>query len=112
MKKTLTIVGIAAIFLTFSACKTNMRRDVKRLTHKTQQCFSIVEGKDVDVETLNKFNNCYKDLEELMNGYDQKYSDQKSSEEFSKMFLEEIHKSKLSDDTKQTFEDIYSLSNL
>lgn len=112
MKKALSFVALAAILLTFSACKTNMRRDVKRLTHKTEQCFSIVEGVNVDAEILDKFNKCYADLQELMDGYDKKYSDKKTSEEFSKMFLEEIRKSELSSETKQTFEGIYSLSNL
>ena len=112
MKKALSILGIAAILLTFTACKTNMRRDVKRLTHKTEQCFSIVNGIDMEAETLDKFNSCYDDLEELMNEYDQKYSDDKSSKEFSKMFMEEIRKSDLNDDTKEMFEQIYSFSNL
>ena len=37
MKKTLSAICIVVVIMTLSACKTNMRRDVKRLTHKTEQ---------------------------------------------------------------------------
>ena len=111
MKKTLSTICIVVVIMTLSACKTNMRRDVKRLTHKTEQCYSIVEGKEVDAEILDKFNSCYTELEELMNEYDKKYSDEKSSKAFSAMFIEEVRKSNMSDETKQMFENVYSLSN-
>ncbi len=113
MKKAISIVGIAAILIMFTACKSNMRRDVKRLAHKTEQCFSIMEdNENVDSETLDKFNKCYADLEDLMNSFDKKYSDPKASKDFSEMFIEEIRKSDMSNETKETFEQVYSLSKL
>ena len=112
MKKTLSTICIVVVIMTLSACKTNMRRDVKRLTHKTEQCYSIVEGKEVDAEILDKFNSCYTELEELMNEYDKQYSVEKSSKAFSAMFIEEVRKSDMSNETKQMFENVYSLSNL
>ena len=59
MKKTLSAICIVVVIMTLSACKTNMRRDVKRLTHKTEQCYSIVEGKEVDAEILDKIHEAH-----------------------------------------------------
>ena len=47
-----------------------------------------------------------------MNSFDKKYSDPKASKDFSEMFIEEIRKSDMSNETKETFEQVYSLSKL
>ena len=50
-------------------------------------------------------------MEQLMNKLDKKYKNEKSSKRFSELYLEEIRKSKLNDDVKQTFEEIYAFAN-
>ena len=110
MKKTLLFIGIVAAVLAFSSCKTNMRRDAKRLAHKTEQCFSIIEENDTDPDKINEFKECYDDMEKLMDKYDKKYSDEAASKKFSDIYMEEVRKSDLSDDIKETFEAIYSLN--
>ena len=110
MKKTLLIIGIVAAVLVFSSCKTNMRRDAKRLAHKTEQCFSIIEENDTDPEIISEFKECYDDMEKLMDKYDKKYSGEAASKKFSEIYMEEVRKSDLSDDIKETFEAIYSLN--
>ena len=111
MKKTLTLLCITVLLTTFTSCKTNMRRDAKLLAHKTEQCFSFMTEEEPDSETVAKFNDCYSEMEQLMNKLDKKYKNEKSSKRFSELYLEEIRKSKLNDDVKQTFEEIYAFAN-
>ena len=43
--------------------------------------------------------------------FDKKYKNEKNSAQFSKLFMEEIRKSNLSPDAKQTFEEIYAFAS-
>ena len=109
MKKTLSVATVLVLLLSFTSCKSNMRRDVKRLTHKTEQCFSMVDINEIDSSSNDDFNECYEELQELMDQYDAKYKNEEESAKFSELFMEEIRKSKLSQDIKDTFEEIYNL---
>ncbi len=113
MKKALSLLALVAVITMLSSCKTNMRRDAKLLAHKTEQCFSLIDTTDPnpDSESIEKFNECYEDMESMMDKFDKKYKNEKNSAQFSKLFMEEIRKSNLSPDAKQTFEEIYAFAS-
>ena len=104
-------MGIVAVLLTFSSCKTNMRRDAKLLAHKTEQCFSYFDQDNPTVENKAKFEECYSDMEEMMDTFDKKYKNERSSKKFSELYLEEVRKSDLNDDVKKIIEGIYELAD-
>lgn len=110
MKKILTLLCISVLLTTLTSCKTNMRRDAKLLAHKTEQCFSLVGEDGPNAENIDKFNECYGEMEVLMDKFDKKYKKEKSSKKFSQLYLEEIRNSDLNDDVKQTFEEIYAFA--
>lgn len=110
MKKILTLLCISVLLTTLSSCKTNMRRDAKLLAHKTEQCFSLVGEDGPNAENIDKFNECYGEMEVLMDKFDKKYKKEKNSKKFSQLYLEEIRNSDLSEDVKQTFEEIYAFA--
>lgn len=97
--------------LTASSCHSNINRDVKRLTHKAEQCFSLINDNVTDEEHLNQFNSCYEELNELMDQCDKKYKGKKESEQFNKKFREEIMKADISDNMKEIIEGVYSLGD-
>jgi hypothetical protein len=113
MKKILTLLCITVLLTTLTSCKTNMRRDAKLLAHKTEQCFSLIDTTEEapSDESKAKFSECYNEMEQMMDKYDNKYKNDKSSRKFSEMYLEEIRKTDLNEDIKNTFEDIYSMAN-
>lgn len=110
MKKILTLLCISVLLTTLTSCKTNMRRDAKLLAHKTEQCFSLVGEDGPNAENIDKFNECYGEMEVLMDKFDKKYKKEKNSKKFSQLYLEEIRNSDLSEDVKQTFEEIYAFA--
>lgn len=110
MKKILTLLCITVLLTTLTSCKTNMRRDAKLLAHKTEQCFSLVGEDGPNAENIDKFNECYGEMEVLMDKFDKKYKKEKSSKKFSQLYLEEIRNSDLNEDVKQTFEEIYAFA--
>lgn len=110
MKKILTLLCISVLLTTLTSCKTNMRRDAKLLAHKTEQCFSLVGEDGPNAENIDKFNECYGEMEVLMDKFDKKYKKEKSSKKFSQLYLEEIRNSDLNEDVKQTFEEIYAFA--
>lgn len=110
MKKILTLLCISVLLTTLTSCKTNMRRDAKLLAHKTEQCFSLVGEEGPNAENIDKFNECYGEMEVLMDKFDKKYKKEKSSKKFSQLYLEEIRNSDLNEDVKQTFEEIYAFA--
>lgn len=105
-------MAILAAITMLSSCKTNMRRDAKLLAHKTEQCFSLINPNkaETDAESLTKFNECYDEMESMMDKFDRKYKNEKNSKKFSELFIEEIRKSNLDENTKQTFEEIYAFA--
>ena len=111
MKKFFQLLMVAVVLVAFTSCKSNMRRDVKRLTHKTEQCFSKVDINDPTNMENEEFIECYDELEKLMTQYDQKYSNPEQSAKFGKMYLEELQKSNLSDDFKDLFGFLYGLGD-
>lgn len=111
MKKHILLVSVLTASVILGSCTSNMRRDVKRLSHKTEKCFSLISDNFLEENNTEEFNKCYEQLEVLMNKYDKKYSNPQQSAEFSKLFIEEIRKSELSDGVKEIFEQTYSLSN-
>ena len=111
MKKHILLVSVLTASVILGSCTSNMRRDVKRLSHKTEKCFSLISDNFLEENNTEEFNKCYEQLEVLMNKYDKKYSNPQQSAEFSKLFIEEIRKSDLSDGVKEIFEQTYSLSN-
>lgn len=110
MKKILTLLCISVLLTTLTSCKTNMRRDAKLLAHKTEQCFSLVGEEGPNAENIDKFNECYGEMEVLMDKFDKKYKKEKNSKKFSQLYLEEIRNSDLNEDVKQTFEEIYAFA--
>lgn len=110
MKKILTLLCISVLLTTLTSCKTNMRRDAKLLAHKTEQCFSLVGEDGPNAENIDKFNECYGEMEVLMDKFDKKYKNEKNSKKFSQLYLEEIRNSDLNEDVKQTFEEIYAFA--
>ena len=110
MKKILTLLCISVLLTTLTSCKTNMRRDAKLLAHKTEQCFSLVGEDGPNAENIDKFNECYGEMEVLMDKFEKKYKKEKSSKKFSQLYLEEIRNSDLNEDVKQTFEEIYAFA--
>lgn len=110
MKKILTLLCITVLLTTLTSCKTNMRRDAKLLAHKTEQCFSLVGEDGPNAENIDKFNECYGEMEVLMDKFDKKYKKEKNSKKFSQLYLEEIRNSDLNEDVKQTFEEIYAFA--
>lgn len=110
MKKILTLLCISVLLTTLTSCKTNMRRDAKLLAHKTEQCFSLVGEDGPNAENIDKFNECYGEMEVLMDKFDKKYKKEKNSKKFSQLYLEEIRNSDLNEDVKQTFEEIYAFA--
>lgn len=110
MKKILTLLCISVLLTTLTSCKTNMRRDAKLLAHKTEQCFSLVGEDGPNAENIDKFNECYGEMEVLMDKFDKKYKKEKNSKKFSQLYLEEIRNSDLNEDMKQTFEEIYAFA--
>ena len=110
MKKKLSIALISLSFIILSSCNSSMQRDVKRLAHKTEQCFSMIDGASIDDTKKDEFESCYEGMEKLMDKYDKKYHDEKKSVEFSKLFLEEIRKSDVPDDVKNMIEEIYAIN--
>lgn len=110
MKKILTLLCIGVLLTTLTSCKTNMRRDAKLLAHKTEQCFSLVGEEGPNAENIDKFNECYGEMEVLMDKFDKKYKKEKNSKKFSQLYLEEIRNSDLNEDVKQTFEEIYAFA--
>ena len=111
MKKLLTVLSVVLFVLTLSSCKSNMRRDVKRLTHKTEQCFSKVDMNDPSNLENEEFSKCYDELEALMTQYDEKYKDSVQSVKFGKMYLEELQKSNVPDEFKELFNFLYGLGS-
>ncbi len=109
MKKIVALLVVAATVVLFSGCHRNMQRDVKRLTHKTVKCFSMVDPDQIDNTDNVEFNECYDELVDLMEKYDKKYSNPKDSEKFDKMYLEELRHSKLNEDFIELYEYLYSL---
>ncbi len=73
MKRTLTLLIVVLLTFSFASCHKNMRRDVKRLAHKTEQCFSKADLNSIDNSENKEFNQCYSKLEKLMNKLDKKY---------------------------------------
>lgn len=111
MKKIILFLGIIAMTTGLMSCKSNMRRDVKRLVHKTEQCYSIIDTEVIEDGDMDSFNECYKELEVMMNKYDAKYKDKEASDEFNGLFREEIKKSDLSDDIRQSFEMFFMMND-
>ena len=111
MKKSVFYIVIAIIVLSLTACNGSMKRDVKRLAHKTEKCFSMVDITDPDMVPSDEFNDCYEELEELMEEYDKKYSDPEASAEFGRLYLEELKKSDLPQEMKDLYSYIYDLGN-
>ncbi|MCR4816444.1 MAG: hypothetical protein K5842_04585 [Bacteroidales bacterium] len=110
MKKQFLLLCIAVAAISLISCNSSMRRDVKRLTHKTEQCFSMVNGDTLDEGMRDEFNSCYEELESLMDKYDKKYKEATKSNEFSQLYIEEIRKSNMSDEVKNMFEQIYAIN--
>lgn len=111
MKKLVSLLVVAVLLFSVTSCKSNMRRDVKRLAHKTEQCFSKVDINDPSNYENQEFTECYQELEELMTQYDKKYSDEQQSVKFGKMYLEELQKSDLPDEFKELFNFLYGMGN-
>ena len=88
---------------------SRMKRDVKRLAHKTEQCFSKVDLNSPNNADNEEFTECYGKLEKLMNKLDKKYSSEEESLEFGRLYLEELQKSSLPDDFKELCSYLYDL---
>ena len=101
MKRILTLLIVALLTFSFTSCHENMRRDVKRLAHKTEQCFSKADLNSIDNSENKEFNQCYSKLEKLMNKLDKKYASEEESLEFGRLYLEELQQSSLPDDFKE-----------
>jgi DNA-binding transcriptional regulator GbsR (MarR family) len=109
MKKIYFLI-IVLIALSVSSCQSNMRRDVKRLSHKTIQCFSKYDPSSNDSEAFEEFEECYDEVEELMEQYDEKYNNEKDATEFGRMYLKELNKSdKIPQEYKELYQLLYSL---
>ena len=109
MKRILTLLIVALLTFSFTSCHKNMRRDVKRLAHKTEQCFSKADLNSIDNSENKEFNQCYSKLEKLMNKLDKKYASEEESLEFGRLYLEELQQSSLPDDFKELCAYLYSL---
>ena len=109
MKRAFTIVVLVALLSFLGGCQKSMHRDVKRLAHKTSQCFSKVSINDPANSENEEFNECYDKLEELMSEYDKKYSTEEEREEFGRMYLEELNKSDLPQEFREQFNCMYEL---
>lgn len=111
MKKIVSLIAVVALVFAMTSCKSNMRRDVKRLTHKTEKCLAKVDVNDQSTVENEEFTQCYAELEELMNLYNEKYKDPEQSVKFGKMYLEELQKTDLPDELKEFFKFLYSLGS-
>lgn len=109
MKRIFTILLVTGLTLCFTSCQKNMQRDVKRLAHKTEQCFSLADPNSIDNSDNKEFNKCYGKLEKLMNKLDKKYASEEESLEFGRLYLEELQGSDLPDDFKELCTYLYSL---
>lgn len=109
MKKSLLLLASLILLFATSSCKSNMRRDAKRLSHKTEQCFSKVDINDPNNSENVEFEECYEELQELMDQYDKKYKNPEQSAKFAKIFLEELQKSDVPNEFKELYNYLYSL---
>ena len=111
MKRLLSLFAVVALLMSFTACKNNMRRDVKRLAHKTEQCFSKVDINDPMSSSNEEFSECYDELEELMAHYDTIYKGEEESVKFGRMYLEELQKTDIPQEFKDFFNFLYGLGD-
>ncbi len=108
MKKVLYFFALSAFLFSAVGCSNNMKRDVKRLSHKTTQCFSMIDASEL-LNPTDEFNECYSELEKLMEMYNEKYSDPEQAREFGHMYLEELQKSDLPQEIKDLYGFLYEL---
>ena len=111
MKKIVSLIALVVAITMMTSCKTNMRRDAKLLAHKTEQCFSLIDLNNITSEDKQKFDECYTEMEVMMEKFDKRYKSDAKSQEFSKIFIEEIQKSDLDSEIKQIFSEIYALND-
>lgn len=72
----------------------------------------MVDGNNtVTDEDTAAFNECYNEMMTLMEENQNNYSDPVSARKFDEMFKEEIHKSNLSPNVIEVFDQVYALGN-
>ena len=109
MKRLFYLLVAAAIAFSATSCSGSMKRDVKRLSHKTTQCFSMIDVTDPNVVPSDEFNECYSELEKLMEEYNDKYSSKEDQVKFGRMYLEELQNSDLPQEMKDLYNYLYNL---
>lgn len=108
MKKLFTLLVLSIVVLSLSSCKHNIKRDAKRAAHKTEQCFMMIDVNQPDPDN-KEFNECYDDLIDLMVVYDSIYKIEGKTEEFNNLYIEELKKTDLPQDTKDLIIELISL---
>lgn len=108
MKKRITLLALSALLLTVGACKSDMERDAKLLAQRTCDCFSLLDINDPSADTRS-FDSCYSVLESVMEEYDKKYSGEKESQEFGRLFLDEMKNSDMPEGFKELYEFMYEV---